>query len=348
MAVPYHKPDISIPADIVEEILRIDGLDNIAIPEAITITPSVEDNYGIETYTAKIAGFLVGMGFHEIMTNSITNSAYYSERELETTVTLLNNLSADLNCMRPYMLEPGLESIAYNLNRKNIQLRFFEFGRTYRKAGPGKYEESEHLCIYMTGKQAEDNWRIKASPLDLFVLKGAVSAVMQVIGTNHEGFETLSDPRFEQAFLLKVNGKEAVRLGLVNRKTQSRFDIKQPVFFADFDWGLLANAASTTKQVIREIPRYPSVQRDLAIVVPRELPYEKVEQTVHKIRLNKLKTVKLFDIFESEKLGEGKKSMAINFTFLDDEKTLTDKEIENWMNSIISALETDLQAEIRK
>jgi phenylalanyl-tRNA synthetase beta chain len=139
VAVPYHKPDISLPADLVEEILRIDGLDNVAIPDAITITPSVEDNYALEVYKEKTANYLTGLGFYEIMTNSITNSAYFSDEELGSSVKMLNNLSAELNILRPSMLETGLEAVAHNLNRRNNDLRFFEFGKTYTTTGAGQY-----------------------------------------------------------------------------------------------------------------------------------------------------------------------------------------------------------------
>ncbi|MBL7761968.1 MAG: phenylalanine--tRNA ligase subunit beta, partial [Chitinophagaceae bacterium] len=171
VAVPYHKPDISLPADIVEEVLRIDGLDNVIIPESITISPAIEQNYQKETYQEKIAGFLVGAGFNEIMTNSITNSAYFTEEELKTSVKMLNNLSAELDIMRPSMLETGLESVAYNLNRKNNNLRFFEFGRTYSITGAGKYNEQDHLCLYLTGNTHEDGWKHKGEKMDFYLLK---------------------------------------------------------------------------------------------------------------------------------------------------------------------------------
>src|SRR5690606_6975023 len=180
--VPFHKPDISLPADLVEEILRIDGLDNIEIPDAITITPSVDENVGQEAYREKVANYLVGLGFFEIMTNSITNSAFFDEEELKTTVKMLNSLSAELNIMRPSMLETGLQSIAHNLNRKNNDLKFFEFGRTYSTSGPGSYEEAEHLCLYATGDEIETGWRKKARPFDFYMLKGIVAKLLQLLG----------------------------------------------------------------------------------------------------------------------------------------------------------------------
>lgn len=348
VAVPYHKPDISLPADLVEEVLRIDGLDNVTIPDAITITPSTEENYATEVYREKLANYLTGLGFYEIMTNSITNSAYFSEAELEGSVKMLNNLSAELNILRPFMLETGLEAIAHNLNRRNYDLRFFEYGKTYHTTGSGKYTEPEHLCLYITGKDLEDGWRSKATPADFYVLKGVVGNLLQLLGVKDASWQPLEHPKFESGLQASVNGQVIVQVGAVHKKSLARFDIKQPVFFADLNWELLSRSAAAYKPGFQAIPKFPSVQRDLAIVVGRQLSYSEVEKAVQKIKLGKLQQLKLFDIFESEKLGNDKKSMAISFTFLDEEKTLTDKEIDGWMNKIMTTLEKELQAEIRK
>jgi phenylalanyl-tRNA synthetase beta chain len=348
VAVPYHKPDISLPADLVEEVLRIDGLDNVAIPDAITITPSTEDNYATEIYREKAANYLVGLGFYEIMTNSITNSAYFSEAELEGSVKMLNNLSADLNILRPFMLETGLEAISHNLNRRNYDLRFFEYGKTYHTTGSGKYSEPEHLCLYITGKNQEDSWRGKGNNADFYVLKGAVANLLQLLGVKEANWEPIGHPKFESGLQASINGQIIVQIGAVHKTSLSRFDIKQPVFFADLNWDVLSRMAASYKPAFQAIPKFPAVQRDLAIVVGRQLTYGEVEKAVQKIKLGKLQQLKLFDIFESEKLGADKKSMAISFTFLDEEKTLTDKEIDGWMNKIMATLEKELQAEIRK
>lgn len=348
VAVPYHKPDISLPADLVEEVLRIDGLDNVAIPDAITITPSTEENYATEVYRDKAANYLTGLGFYEIMTNSITNSAYFSEAELEGSVKMLNNLSAELNILRPFMLETGLEAISHNLNRRNYDLRFFEYGKTYHTTGSGKYSEPEHLCLYITGKNQEDSWRGKGTDADFYVLKGAVANLLQLLGVKEASWEPLDHPKFEGGLQASINGQVIVQAGAVHKKSLARFDIKQPVFFADLNWDVLSRMAAGYKPAFQAIPKFPSVQRDLAIVVGRQLTYGEVEKAVQKIKLGKLQQLKLFDIFESEKLGTDKKSMAISFTFLDEEKTLTDKEIDGWMNKIMTTLEKELQAEIRK
>jgi phenylalanyl-tRNA synthetase beta chain len=349
VAVPYRKPDISLPADVVEEILRIDGLDSIQIPESIMLAPAVEENYLTGAYREKISSFLVGAGFDEIMTNSITNSAYFSEEELSASVKLMNNLSEELNIMRPSMLETGLASIAHNLNRKNVDLLFFEFGKTYSSKQAGIYREKEHLCLYITGKTGEDGWRKKGAKADFYDLKGVAGKIIQLLGLNVEHTEQIAaGDRFENGFKAFVNGKMSFLLSIVNKKLLAEFGIKQPVFFADFDWEVLSAELRPRKVQFEEIPRFPSVERDLAILAPKQLPYEAVEKTVKKIRIDKLQEIKLFDIFESEKLGADKKSLAVNFTFYDHEKTLTDKEIDNWMNKIMAALEKDLEVQIRK
>lgn len=348
VAVPYHKPDISLPADIVEEILRIDGLDNIEIPGAITITPSVDENYSSEALKEKTSNYLVGLGFHEIITNSITNAAYFSETELEKMVKMMNSLSAQLNVLRNSLLETSLESVAYNLNRKNNSLRFFEFGKTYSTSEPEGYYEVENLCVVITGNVKEDSWKQKNIAADFYHLKGVVDGILKLSGVQPDATEVMKVPKLDNHIVYKKDGQIIAGAGEVNKKILERFDIKQPVFFAGLNWQFLSEKAGENKLHFREIPKYPAVHRDLSIVVPQQLHYDEVKKSVQNIRLGKLQELRLFDIFESEKLGAGKKSMAISLTFSDEEKTLTDKEIDGWMNKIMATLEKDLQAEIRK
>ena len=348
IAVPYNKPDIRLPADIVEEIMRIDGLDNIEIPSSITISPSAE-NFGYKhTWKEKTANYLVGLGFNEIFTNSITNAAYFDSLVLEKAVKLLNNLSADHNIMRPSMLETGLESIAYNINRKNNNLQFFEFGKTYHTEAPGNYLEGEHLCLYITGNAKEDTWKKKDSPADFYYVKGIVANLLQLAGFNHLIWEPVANSQIETGLVVRKDKEVICKLGLVQSAALKQFDIKQAVLFADFYWeNLLALIQNNTLKVT-ELPKQLTVHRDLSLIVPSWLSYSEVEKTVKTVRLDKLQEIKLFDIFESDKLGKEKKSMAVRFTFLDAEKTLTDKEIDSMMNSIMTALEKQLSAEIRK
>jgi phenylalanyl-tRNA synthetase beta chain len=348
VAAPFHKPDILLPADVVEEIIRIDGLDNIEIPSSITTTPSVEENYATETIREKVSNYLVGLGFNEIMTNSITNEVYFDETELIGSVKMLNSLSADLNIMRPSMLETGLESISYNLNRKNNDLKFFDFGKTYKTSGPGKFLETEHLCLYVTGDVQENNWHIKTVKADFYFLKGVVTALLKLIGLQADNFESFGHKKLQPAAEIKVNGTVVLQLGEVHRSMLNKFDIKQSVFFADIDWSTLMAQTKYTRIQVQEIPKFPVVHRDLAIVVSSQTKYEDAKRLVQKLKLNQLEDVSLFDVFESEKLGAQKKSMAFSFTFSDREKTLTDKEIDSMMNRIMTTLEKELGAEIRK
>ena len=348
VAVPYHKPDISLPADLVEEILRIDGLDNVPIPEAITITPSASSDFERESLKEKISNYLVGLGFNEIMTNSITNAAYFSEDEQKHMVKMLNSLSTELNIMRNSLYETALEVVAHNLNHKNNSLRLFEFGKAYQNEGPGNYMENENLCIVITGKTMEDSWKKNSNDADFYYLKGVVNALLKMLGISADRVETLAVPKFENHIVFKLNGKIIAGGGEVKKAMLAKFDIKQPVYFAGLNWDLLTELAWSLKTKINEIPRYPSVHRDIAMIVDKALAYEEVEKSVQKIRIPTLNGIKLFDIFESDKLGSGKKSLAVNFTFLDEEKTLTDKEVDGWMGRIMSTLEKDLGAEIRK
>jgi len=291
---------------------------------------------------------LVGLGFSEIITNSITNAAYFSEAEQQQMVRMINSLSADLNILRNSLFETSLECVAYNLNHKNLSLKFFEFGKAYGTSGSGKYNESEKLCLVITGNKNENSWKEKNIPSDIYYLKGIVISILNLLGIKPDAIETLQVPKLDNHIVFKLDGKIIAGAGEAGINALAKFDIKQPVFFAGLNWALLSALSSKQKTIIKEIPRFPAVQRDIAMIVSKQLPYEEVEKTVQKIKLDKLQAIKLFDIFESEKLGVGKKSMAITFTFLDEEKTLTDKEIDGWMNKIMASLEKELQAEIRK
>ena len=348
VAVPWHKPDIHLPADLVEEIMRIDGLDNIAIPASIAISPAIESDGSRAARKKAVAHWLVGQGFNEILTNSITNSAYFTAAELETAVKMINNLSAELNILRPSLLETGLESVGYNLNRKNGNLRFFEFGKTYHTTGVGKYVESNRLCLYLTGVLQEDSWKGKGRAMDIYFVKGLCERLFPLLGLAVPAWKESAHPKLGMGLAMFKGDWTLVQLGTVRPDLLKRFDCRQEVFFVDLNWDLLQDAAAEKAVVFRELPRQLPVYRDLAMVVDKGLAYEAVEKTIRNARLDKLQEVKLFDIFTSEKLGQGKKSLAVSFTCLDEEKTLTDKEIEAMVDRIISALEKEVRAEIRK
>lgn len=348
LAVPFSKPDVKVQADVVEEVMRIDGYDNISIPASITISPSAGGSDSRNVRKEKAAGYLVGAGFNEIFTNSITNAAYFESEELERSVRLLNNLSAVHNIMRPSMLETGLESVAHNLNRKNNDLRFFEFGKTYHREGVEKYREAEHLCLYITGKTNGASWKSKGEQADIYYLKGVVEAILKISGITEVIWENSSSAKLKNSLVIKEGKEILAEAGIAGRQELNRFDLKQEVFYADIGWDPVMKSIAGREISIHGLPNQLAVYRDLAMVVQRSVPYQAVENTIRKIKLGKLQSIQLFDVFESEKLGADKKSLAVSFTFQDDEKTLTDKEIDGMMNKIMRILEQDLNAEIRK
>ena len=347
VAAPFSKPDMEIPADLAEEVMRIDGLDNVEIPTSITISPSTESDQTSFAYKEKISNVLVGQGFHEIFTNSIANSAWYSEEVLATTVKMLNNLSAELNVMRPSMLETGLQCVSFNLNRRNNNLRLFEFGKTYTTSETGKYFETDHIAIYTSGN-TEASWKQKASATDVYYLKAVVNSILQQAGLKAETQLMQATAGFSGGVEYKIKKQVVATVAIVDTNRLKQFDIKQPVYFADINWNVLTQLAAKEKLEYKEIARFPAVERDLAIVIPQTTTYAEVEQTIAQAKVSRLQSVSLFDVFESEKIGAGKKSMALNFVFQDDEKTLTDNETEKMMNTLVQSLEKQLAAEIRK
>lgn len=348
VAVPFSKPDITIPADIVEEIMRIDGLDNVDIPSAISISPAVETLGHAASYKEKVAASLAATGFNEIFTNSITNAAYYTEEVLQTTVKMINSLSAGLNIMRPAMMETGLETVAYNCNRRNNDLQLFEFGKTYKTSGAGIYEEQQHLSIYITGNTHTDGWKEKGNKADFYYAKGVFEKIIALLGLKISSYTRVPGDQLDNCVQAVIKNDLIASIGYVCKKTLDRFDIKQQVIFIDINWDKVLQLSSSIKIQYAEIPKFPAATRDLSIVVDKNVDYSQIEKATWNAKVNKLQSVNLFDVFESEKLGANKKSMAVSFTFLDEEKTLTDKEMDGMMAKISSSYEKELNAEIRK
>ena len=260
---------------------------------------------------------------------------------------MLNNLSSELNMLRPSMLQTALEVVAFNLNRRNNNLRLFEFGKTYKTSGVGEYEETNHLCLYATGQVSDNSWKGKGEAADVYYIKGVASSLFTTLNVKGVSFERAEAKDFDASLAVFVGKEKLGEIGLVKKAITSKFDVKQQVIYGDFNWDRLMKKAGGRVQ-FKEIPKYPAVERDLAMVVPKNMTYGEIPEQIKKLRIQQLQDVRLFDVFESEKLGKDKKSLAVNFTFLDEEKTLTDKEIDGWMNKIMAALENTLGAEIRK
>ncbi|MBK7761787.1 MAG: phenylalanine--tRNA ligase subunit beta [Bacteroidetes bacterium] len=334
--VPYSKPDITMQADVVEEIMRIDGLDNIPFTGKISYSlPAVSSAYQTDT-KSQVAQYLVGKGLQEIFTNSITNSAFYPNDE--NLVVMMNNLSAELNCMRPSMLESGLQAMAYNLNRKNQQLQFFEFGKTYHSNGES-FIENEKLCLYFSGNYRSDSWKEKSQAIDFYYVKGILDSVLQNMKLEVNEDNGLYQLLFQRKKIGSIQSVSNERLAL--------FAIKAPVWFIELDWQMIKLFYQKQKLSFKGIPKFPLMQRDLALILDKQVSYQSVQIAVKQAKSKLLQNMNLFDVFESDKLGEGKKSYAINLSFYDDSKTLTDIEVDEEMKQIINALETKVGAAIR-
>ncbi len=346
LAVPLSKQDISLPADIVEEIVRIDGLNNIAIPETITITPAIDNTGASEALKEKLAQLLAGLGFNEIITNSIANSKNYDADVLNNAVKLLNNLSADLDIMRPSMLETGLEALAYNINRQNNNLRFFELGKIYKHDENG-YSETEKICFWITGKKQIQGWKNQNTEADFFTAKGVITSLLENINIKKISFKEPQQTANGVLQLIEKNAKSLGSILLSGNTLLQRFGIKQPVIFAELNIETLMDEVTKQEIVYKEASQFPTVERDLAVVMSKNIAYNNIAASLEKLKINYLEDFRLFDIYEGEKLGNDKKSFALNFRFINTEKTLTDGEVEAAMKTIIEKLTKEFDAEIR-
>jgi phenylalanyl-tRNA synthetase beta chain len=334
--VPFSKTDISMQADVVEEIMRIDGLDNIPFTGKISYSlPAVANAYK-PNYKESISNQLVSKGFFEIFTNSITNANFYPDRD--NLVKMMNSLSAHLDVMRASMLETGLEAVAYNLNRKNTQLKFYEFGKVYSQEN-NSFIENEKLAIYVSGNYRTQHYTEKEKQIDVYYVRGIIESLFKHIQLTYEAAD------FGLNVLL--HQKKIGSIEVVSQEKLKTFDIKHAVLFAEIDWDSVKLALEKYKVVFAEIPKFPVVQRDLAIVVDKQLKYQDIQLAVKQAKCKLLQDVSLFDVFESEKLGEDKVSYALNFSFYDKQKTLTDIEVENEMKALINSLSQKVNATIR-
>lgn len=347
VAAPLSKNDITLPADVVEEIVRIDGLDNIEAAKSFTISPSIQDNILREQLKEKIARILTGIGFNEVVINSITNSKNFSAGKLSNAVKLLNNLSADLDILRPSMLEPGLEMLAFNINRKNNDVKFFEFGKVYHK-NEIKYYEDEYVCLWLTAKNDIENWKQKINKPDFFTAKGIIKNLLIHLNITNQVFTDIETNEDGLQQKIMAGSLYLGRIVHLNSQILKNFDIKQDVVFTELNYSNLLTAGLKQEILFKEIYQYPAVERDIALIIDKKIKYADIEKLINDMSIAHLQKFSLFDIFESDKIGADKKSIAINFTFLNSNKTLTYDEVETLIQKIIKALEENLNAIIRK
>lgn len=360
--IPTCKVDVYRPADLVEEILRIYGYDNIAIPTKINASINVNNKPDKEKIQKEVSIMLASNGFYEIMNNSLTKSAY--TRDLDSfdeanNVKILNPLSSDLDVMRQSLLFGGLESIARNQSFKNFDMKFFEFGNVYsfnaaNKATEQKplnpYNENFRLDLLITGNDREESWNGKPMSLSFYDLKKYVLGIFHKIGINVDEFQmsegTVS--HYDYSIVYSLNNNELATIGKINANTLKMFDVKKEVFYATFDWDAVLKVIKGLKTISFEaLPKFPSVRRDLALVLDKNVTFEQIKNVAFATERNILKSVNLFDIYEGDKIPAGKKQYAVSFTIQDKQKTLTDKVIEKTMARIQQAIEQQLNATLR-
>lgn len=334
--IPHAKHDIQNIADITEEIMRIDGLDNIPFTGKISYSIAAQNNKN-KNYKHDIANQLVAKGFYEIFTNSITSAKYYEGRN--DIVMMMNSLSAHLDCMRPSMLESGLESIAYNINRKNTALKFFEMGNVYSIEN-NSYQQKAILAIYATGNYRSNYYNEKSRNIDVFYIKGIIDSICKGIQTQYIYHEDKID-------ILYRNQKLGTIMQ-VDEKLLGKFDIKNiDVCYAEIDEVLLNTAIQNRKIKFQELPKFPLVSRDLSLLVAKQIAYEQIEKSIVQSKTKFLTSWNLFDIFESEKIGIENKSCAINFHFYNSEHTLTEEEINSDIAILIKNIQEKTGAIVR-
>ncbi|MBI3502629.1 MAG: phenylalanine--tRNA ligase subunit beta [Bacteroidetes bacterium] len=358
LAVPTFKTDVEGEHDIVEEILRIYGCNNIKIPSAVRSSLSYITKPDAEKLRNIISDLLCGMGFTEIMSNSLTNSGYLDllSSEKENAIELLNPLSPELNVMRSTLFFSGLEAIAYNQNRKNSDLKLFEFGKTYSKSKvknqkskeEENFIETNHLALFLCGRKQNESWNAQQGSIDFFHLKSFVENVLERVGIEAEQVSEMSSEILSSGLSYESKNKKIVELGFVKKSFLKKFDIKQDVFYADFNWDIILDLSKNISIQFKEIPKFPEVRRDLALVVDRNMKYDLLESLAYQTEKNLLKNVNLFDVYEGDKIESGKKSYALSFILQDENATLTDKEVDSVMEKLMKTYKEKAGAEIRK
>lgn len=348
--VPTYRVDVLREADVIEEILRIYGYDNIEIPASLHASylaefPVTDKN----KLQSKITSLLADNGFYEIITNSLTKPAYtqkFSAVASGQDVEILNKLSEDLGVLRQTLLFSGMEVLAYNLNRRQKELKLFEFGTTYFKH-EGKYTEKSRLALFLTGDIQAESWLEKTRPVSFHDLASAVQKILHRMNVKKYDSTETRQQIFSYGLTYSMNTKEVVNFGVVQANASKFTDIKTPVFYADFDWEYLIKQYNATL-VAEEIARFPEVRRDLSLVIDKNISFNQIRQLATSQERRLLKAVNVFDVYEGENIGKDKKSYSVSFILQDEQATLTDQVIDRTMQKLMQAFEKELQAVIRK
>ncbi|MCP9767419.1 phenylalanine--tRNA ligase subunit beta [Lacihabitans sp. LS3-19] len=352
VSVPPYRVDVTREADVIEEILRIYGFDNIELSENLS-SDFISDfpAKDLDNLQFKLSDSLAAMGFHEIQNLSIVKPADNAWlNEGESVVKLLNPLSEELSEMRQSLLFSGLSSVLYNVNRRNKDLKFFEIGRTYNKSeveGITKIKENKVLSLLMTGNVSAESWMQKSTAINYHHLFQVVSQVLNLMKIKKMDTNETSNAMFAYGLEHIVRNKSLVKFGLVSNELLAKADIKQPVFYAEFDWDLLCKIYSGENK-FTEIPKYPEVKRDLSLVLNKDVKFEQIKKVAYNIERKLLKSVNVFDVYQGDKLPADQKSYSVSFILQDEEKTLNDQQIDKTMTRLMVAFEAEVGAVIRK
>lgn len=348
LSVPPYRADVTREADIVEEVLRIYGFNAIDMGQKMSISVAQTDPKSEMRYREKTSSALSARGFSEIMNNSLTKPTYFEDHgyRAEHSVAMLNPLSQDLAVMRQSLLFGGLETIARNANRQRPNLSLYEFGSTY-SLGEEKYSEALRLGLWKTGNQLEESWKQSAEKTDFFYLKSEIETILHRLGFSNWEESEIEHDIFDYAFGISINKKLVASIGKVSSKVAKALEVKQDVFYADLDWEYLAKKAKKTKITYVELPKYPEVRRDLALLLNKEVAYTDLKNAALKSERKILRRVNLFDVYEGKNLASDKKSYALSFTLRDDDKTLNDEQVDKVMSKILGSFKHQFEAELR-
>ena len=349
LTIPSYRNDVQREADVIEEILRVYGYNNIGFTQKLNASISNIDKYADHNVQNTIANQLVGQGFNEMLANSLTTSEYISLSEQlhnEHNVEMLNPLSNDLAVMRQSMLFSGLEAISYNSNRKRADLKLFEFGKTYHSYENGRIE-NKHLSIVITGNKSNESWNVATQTSDYFYLKGIVLSVLERLGLSKLKTSPIQNDLFAEGLSLQIGKAKLVDFGIVKKSVLKHFSISQEVLYADFNWDTILQYAKYNKIEFKDIPKFPEVRRDFALLLDDAIKFEEIHTIAKQTEKQLLKDVNLFDVYQGKNLPKGKKSYAVSFTLQDENKTLTDKQIDKIMNKLQQNFESKLGAELR-
>ena len=349
LKVPPFRADVQREVDVIEEVLRIYGFNTVKIPSKLNTSISHSDEVNPEKIRNITSDLLSSNGFSEIMNNSLTKESYIhliSELNEEENINILNPLSLELNVMRQSLLFSGLENVSYNINRKNHDLKLYEFGKTYHKV-EGESQEKEHLMLLLSGKVNTENWNTTKDKTNFFVMKEKVEHILFRLGITKIKSEELSSYGFSEGLMYKYKKNRLVCFGKLDKKITKSFGIKQELYYADFNWDIILNLVLNTKIKYSEVSKFPSVKRDLSLLIDKVVTFKELNAIAIQTETKILKSVNLFDVYVGDKIPEGKKSYALSFILEDNTKTLTDKYIDKVMNKLISSYETIVGAEVR-